>query len=137
MADLRVLLQRAAPLAPDFDTDALLHTIAKRNQPHRLMLTGGAIAIAVLVIVGVTAADRSDRHTIVVSPSSTTTSTSSSRSVPSSTVPGPTTTSTPRQPRATIAPIQTSPMPAEALVATGSSLVAINTHDPAEQRTLT
>jgi hypothetical protein len=59
-------------------------------------------------------------------------------SVSSSTaLPTTTTTSAQRPARATIAPVQTSAMPAEAFVAVGPALVAIDTHDAARRRTLT
>jgi hypothetical protein len=133
MVDLRDVLRGAAPPAPEFDENALLRTMAMRNRRRRFALSAAALAIAGAVTVGLVSMRDSDRHRIVVAPSSTTTP---APSVPSSTAS--TTTTSPTQPaRATIAPIQTSAMPTEAFVAVGSSLVAIEAHDPAKRRTLT
>jgi hypothetical protein len=137
MADLRDVLRGAAPTAPEFDEGALLRNIALRNRRRRFAFSAAAIAIASAVTIGLVSLQASDRHRIVVAPSSTTRADSSTSSVPSSTTTTTTTTSTTQPARATVAPIQTSAMPTEAFVAVGSSLVAIDTHDPTKRRTLT
>ncbi|HTK17597.1 MAG TPA: hypothetical protein VL769_14480 [Acidimicrobiia bacterium] len=137
MADLRDVLRGAAPTAPEFDEGALLRNIALRNRRRRFTFSAAAIAIASAVTIGLVSLPASDRHRIVVAPSSTTRADSSRSSVPSSTTTTSTTTSTTQPARAAIAPIQTSAMPTEAFVAVGSSLVAIDTHDPTNRRTLT
>lgn len=134
MPDLRDVLRGAVPPAPEFDDGALLRTIAMRNRRRRVALSAAAIAIAGAVTIGLVSIRDSERHSIVVSPSSTTTPGSSNRSTPSSTA---TTTTSTSAPRPMIEPIQTGAMPTEAFVAVGPSLVAIDTHDPTQRRTLT
>ena len=135
MADLHRLLQGAAPLPPEFDEGALLRTIARRNRRRRIALSAAGLAIVTAAGLGIVSMRDSDRHAIVVTPSSTTTP---HVSVPSSTATSSSTTTTSTStPRPIIEPIQTSAMPSEAFVAVGPALVAIDTHDPTQRRTLT
>src|SRR6476660_4730581 len=74
MADLRDLLQEAAPTPPEFDETGLLRMIAKRSYRRRATLAASVIALVALIAiaVGITANRHSDQRTIIVSPSSTT-----------------------------------------------------------------
>jgi hypothetical protein len=75
MAELRDLLHRAAPPAPDFDEPALLRLVARRNHRRRATLAASVVVLVAVIAVAIGVNDRSDRRTIIVSPSPTAPST--------------------------------------------------------------
>src|SRR5438034_1133669 len=77
MADLRDVLQQAAPTPPDFDAAALQRAFARRAFRRRAVLAAGAglVAAGVAIALGISAGRHTEKHTLIVSPSSTTPST--------------------------------------------------------------
>jgi hypothetical protein len=73
LTDLHDLLQRAAPLPPEFDADALVHTLVVRKRRRRGLLALAALTAAAtvtIVAVGATHRDTTKRPGIAVAPTS-------------------------------------------------------------------
>jgi outer membrane protein assembly factor BamB len=72
LTDLQELLLRAAPPPPEFDADALVHTLVVRKRRRRGLLAAAALTTAAVAIVavGATRRDGTKRPGIAVAPTS-------------------------------------------------------------------